>query len=398
MKRFNPVLLTVIFLLGMSDIYYLSAQTTHHYISSRTYVKSTGKSRSTKARLARSKKKRPAKASTAKPQTAPISAASATAKVKAVAPEVSNAPARPVSATPVVAPPVVPTAVVPFVKPPIAAPAAPVAKAAPRVTLPSPLVLPNEDGSLKIAVFGDTGSGKPEQYDVARMMNTFHIAFPYDSVIMVGDNIYGSNKAADMKSKFEDPYRVLFDQGVKFYASIGNHDSANERYYDLFNMKGEEYYKFEKDGVSFYALNSTYMDKRQLDWLQQKLASDTNKWKIAFFHHPPYSSAKFHGSDTKMREVLHPLFVRYGVDVVFTGHDHVYERIIPQDGVQYFVTGAGGQLRRGDLKKGSPLTAAGYDQDMTFMLVEIKGDQLHFQTISRAGQTVDSGIIKRREK
>lgn len=266
----------------------------------------------------------------------------------------------------------------------------------PRVTLPSPLALPMEKGSLKIAVIGDTGSGKSGQYDVARMLNTYQIAFPFESVIMAGDNIYGSNKAADMKAKFEDPYKALEQKGVKFYASLGNHDSSNERFYELFNMKGQEYYKIEKDGVSFYALDSTYMDKRQLEWIASKLAADTNKWKIAFFHHPPFSSAKFHGSDKKMRAVLHPLFIRNGVDVVFTGHDHVYERIKPQDGIQYFVAGSGGQLRKGDIRKNSPLTAAYFDTDMAFMLVEFVKDQMYFQTISRTGQTVDSGVIQRR--
>jgi len=271
------------------------------------------------------------------------------------------------------------------------------AAAGPRVTLPSPLRLPVEKNSLKIAVFGDTGSGKPEQYEVARMMNTYQIAFPFDAVIMVGDNIYGSNKATDMKAKFEDPYTSLESKGVKFYACLGNHDSSNERFYELFNMKGEEYYKFEKNGISFYALNSTYMDKRQLDWIATKLAADTNKWKIAFFHHPPFSSGRFHGSDKKMREVLHPMFIRYGVDVVFTGHDHIYERIKPQDGIQYFVTGSGGQLRKGNVNKSSPLTAAYFDTDLAFMLVEFVKDQMYFQTISRTGQTVDSGVVSRRD-
>jgi predicted phosphodiesterase len=277
-------------------------------------------------------------------------------------------------------------------------PAAPAAMAPPRVTLPSPLTLPMAPGSLKIAVFGDMGSGKPEQFDVARMMNTYRLAFPFDTVLSVGDNIYGSNTAADMKAKFEDPYKVFFENGVKFYATIGNHDSSNEKNYELFNMKGEEFYKFEKDGVSFYALNSTYMDQRQLDWINAKMAADTNKWKIAYFHHPPFSSGKFHGSDKKMREVLHPLFIKYGVDVVFTGHDHFYERVVPQDGITYFVTGSGGQLRKGDLKKGSPLTAVGFDTDLAFMLVEFVKDEMHFQTISRMGKTVDSGVIKRRER
>jgi 3',5'-cyclic AMP phosphodiesterase CpdA len=272
---------------------------------------------------------------------------------------------------------------------------APSAKNGKATARPS-VILPMREGSVRIAVFGDTGRGSKEQYELGRVMNTYRQVFPYDMVIMTGDNIYGPDSAADMKKKFEDVYRPLIDQGVKFYATLGNHDTSNQRFYVLFNMKGEEYYRFEKGNVAFYSLNSNYMDKRQLDWITSKLAGDTNKWKIAFFHHPPYSSGGRHGSDEKIREALHPLFIRHGVDVVFTGHDHFYERIKPQDGISYFVAGAGGKIRSGDVKKNSPLTAKGFDRDLSFMLVEIWKDELHFQVISRAGDTVDSGMIKRR--
>ena len=260
----------------------------------------------------------------------------------------------------------------------------------------SPVTLPNTDKSVKLAVFGDTGRGSAEQYELGRMMYNYRQKFKYDTVLMTGDNIYGADKAEDMKKKFEDVYRPIIDQGVKFYASLGNHDTSNQRFYALFNMNGEEYFRFEKGNVAFYSLNSNYMDKRQLDWLTGKLATDGNKWKVTFFHHPPFSSGGRHGSDEKMREALHPLFVKHGVDVVFTGHDHFYERIKPQDGITYFVAGAGGKIRRGDIKSKSPLTAAAFDRDLSFMLVEFIDDEMHFQVITRAGQTVDSGIIKRR--
>ncbi|HKP69515.1 MAG TPA: metallophosphoesterase [Pyrinomonadaceae bacterium] len=264
------------------------------------------------------------------------------------------------------------------------------ATAAPTITLPM------KEGSVRIAVFGDTGRGSKEQYELGALMHTYHQAFPYDTVLMTGDNIYGTDKADDMKKKFEDVYKPLIDQGVKFYASLGNHDASNQRFYALFNMKGEEYFRFEKGNVAFYSLNSNYMDKRQLDWLTSKLAADTNKWKIAYFHHPPFSSGGRHGSDEKIREVIHPLFIKTGVDVVFTGHDHFYERIKPQDGITYFVAGAGGKVRPGDIKKSSPITAKAYDKDLSFMLVEIVKDEMFFQVITRKGETVDSGVIKRR--
>jgi hypothetical protein len=128
------------------------------------------------------------------------------------------------------------------------------------------------------------------------------------------------------------------------------------------------------------------------------LALDTSEWKICFFHHPPYSSAKKHGSDGQLRKIVEPIFVKYGVNVVLTGHDHVYERIKPQKGIYYFVSGAGGQLRSGDVRKDSPLTDKAFDRDMHFMLFEVVGDQLYFQAISRTGETVDSGVIANQGK
>jgi hypothetical protein len=258
----------------------------------------------------------------------------------------------------------------------------------------SRLTLPLRDGSVRFMAVGDTGRGNKEQNQLAQVMFDYRKLFPFEFALLMGDNIYYQESADDMKTKFENVYRPLLDDGVKFYASLGNHDESNQRFYQYFNMNGEEYYRLRKGDASFYALNSTYMDKRQLKWLEDELTKDQSKWKIAFFHHPPYSSGKKHGSEEKIREVLEPLFIKHGVDVVFTGHEHFYERIKPQKGIYYFVTGAGGEVRKNNIKKNSPLTEKGFDTDLSFMLVEIWKDEMHFQVISRAGQTIDSGIIK----
>ena len=110
-----------------------------------------------------------------------------------------------------------------------------------------------------------------------------------------------------------------------------------------------------------------------------------------------YSSGKTHGSQVNLRKSLEPLFVQYTVSLVLSGHDHTYERIKPMSGIQYFVEGASGQLRPGDLRKPSPLTAAGNDTDNTFMLMEVDGDNLTFNTINQKGAIVDSGVITRRK-
>jgi len=266
------------------------------------------------------------------------------------------------------------------------------------VSSPLPLTLPLKEGSVRFAVIGDTGSGTPEQRQVADMMVRYRGVYPFDFVLMMGDNLYGGESAKDFQTKFSDVYRQLLDNNVKFYASLGNHDLPIQVNYEYFNMNGKEYYRFKKGNIAFYALNSTYMDKKQVQWIEDELAKDTSDWKIAFFHHPPYSSASKHGSDKQLREVLEPIFVKYGVNVVLTGHDHVYERIKPQKGIYYFVSGAGGKLRSGDVKNSSPLTEKAFDRDMHFMMREAAGKELYFQAISRTGETVDSGVIVNQKK
>jgi len=267
-----------------------------------------------------------------------------------------------------------------------------------RSNAPVSLMLPNKEGDVRFLVMGDTGTGTDKQQQLAQLMLRYRQIFPFEFALMLGDNLYGSDKAVDYKQKFEDIYRPLIDQKVKFYAALGNHDDSNQRFYEFFNMDGQEYYRFTKGNVSFYSLNSNYMDKKQLDWLTGKLATDTSPWKIAFFHHPPYSSGGAHGSDTKLREIVEPIFIKHGVNVVFAGHEHFYERIKPQNGVAYFISGSGGKLRKGDVNKASPLMAKAYDDDMSFMLIEIDDKEMHFQVVSRTGETVDSGVVVNQRK
>ena len=258
--------------------------------------------------------------------------------------------------------------------------------------------MPNRADSLKFAVLGDFGSGSRGHYEMAAEMARVHQRFPYEFVVTTGDNIYGSERPQDFVRKFEVPYKPLLDAGVKFYASLGNHDSKEQAHYKLFNMEGRAYYtmKPSRQSVKFFALDTSYPTPEQIAWLQQELEESREEWKIPYFHHPPYSSAGRHGSDATIRQALEPLFVKHNVSVVFTGHDHVYERIKPQQGIVYFVVGAGGQLRSGNLRS-SPITASGFDRDYSFLIAEINGDELYFNAIARSGAVVDSGVITRRK-
>jgi 3',5'-cyclic AMP phosphodiesterase CpdA len=260
------------------------------------------------------------------------------------------------------------------------------------------VALPNREGSLKFAVLGDFGTGERTQYELAQQMDLLHRRFNYQLVILVGDNLYGSERPQDFKKKFEEPYKPLLDAGVKFYAALGNHDAREQRYYKPFNMDGQLYYTFSpKADVRFFILESTYPEPEQIRWVEKELAGSGSDWKIAVFHHPLYSSGERHGSDTGLRNVLEPLFLKYNVSVVLTGHDHFYERVKPQNGIAYFVVGSGGQLRKGNIDRSSGVTASGFDTDLAFMAAEIVGDEMYFNTISRPGAVIDSGVLTRRK-
>jgi len=285
----------------------------------------------------------------------------------------------------------------------IALPAAPVAPWTARAqTAAAPsreLSLPNRSSSLKFFVLGDFGTGEREQYALAERMAAVQTAFQATLVITVGDNLYGGERPQDFKKKFEDPYKALLDRGVKFYASLGNHDAREQAHYAPFNMGGRTHYSFDapRGNVKFIAIESDYPTPKQMAWLKEELASN-NAWIIPYFHHPLYSSGKRHGPHVDLRATLEPMFLESNVTVVFTGHEHFYERTRPQQGLTHFIVGSGGQLRKGNLDKKSTITARGFDTDRAFMAVEIDGDELFFNTIDTTGAVIDSGRIERRRR
>ena len=259
------------------------------------------------------------------------------------------------------------------------------------------VALPNKTGSLKFAVVGDFGTGEPPSYEVAAQMAAVRSRFPFDMVLMVGDNIVGrQSDPSDLVAKFERPFEPLLKSGVRFYGALGNHDKSANRFYAPWNMGGQRYYTFARQNVRFFVLDSNRMDRRQLAWFEQALRASKEDWKICDFHHPIYSDGVKHGPALELRVMLEPLLVRYGVDVVFSGHDHIYERLRPQKGVQYFVVGPGGQEPR--TMRRSEETAAAFGDEHNFMLVEVSRDALDFQAVSRSGAIVDAGIVRPRPK
>ena len=266
------------------------------------------------------------------------------------------------------------------------------------------LALPNADRSIKFAIIGDSGRGSKEQHEIAAQMVAYRQRFDFKFVLMVGDNIYeGPATEEDYKLKFEEPYKSLLDAGVKFYAALGNHDDTNQVFYKPFNMDGHRYYTFVPPvdpltrwdtRVRFFALDSTYIDREQTRWFAKESAGSHAEWKIAFLHHPLYTSGRYTLAARGIRFSLESAFISGGVNIVFSGHEHIYERAEMQQGILYFITGGAGSLREGDVHA-SPQIARGYDRDYHFMLAEIDDDGFFWQAINRVGMTIDAGSLKK---
>jgi hypothetical protein len=166
-------------------------------------------------------------------------------------------------------------------------------------------------------------------------------------------------------------------------------------------MKGERYYSFSPpedllakivNHVEFFAIDSTNLDRTQLRWLGERLGASSAAWKVCFFHHPLYTSGRYITQSRYFRFLLESVLVEHGVDVAFSGHEHIYQRTQLQRGVQYFISGGAGSLRPGD-GAAAPHIARTFSSDYHFMLIEIDGHELHFQAISRDGTTIDAGTL-----
>lgn len=251
---------------------------------------------------------------------------------------------------------------------------------------------------VRFAVFGDSGSGKSEQYAVARQIAKHEI----DLILHTGDLIYPKGEDKDYKKKFYEPYENLIDRKF-FFPVLGNHDYGTnfaQPWIDNFALPGKErYYSFNLGNAHFTALDSCYPTDEMLEWLKNDLAWADNPengiaWKFVHFHYPVFSNTKDRWDSEWEKALWHPIFARYGVDIVFCGHDHIYTRFKPVDGVNYITEGAGGknlyQTRE------HPLVERTNNQEFGFGLVEITGNRLTFAHLNPLGWVIDEFVLEKR--
>jgi hypothetical protein len=267
----------------------------------------------------------------------------------------------------------------------------------------APAAAPADDKPrvFRFAVIGDTGTGDEPQHATARQMAATFAKTPFQHVLMLGDNIYSDN-FAKIDQVFATPYKELLAKGVLFHATLGNHDkrsAADQMKYPGFNMGGRPDYSFRPadDLVEFFTIDSTaVLEGRgpdQMVWLDKALEASKARWKIVYFHHPPYSPGSRHGDDPAVISKILPTLKKRGARVVLTGHEHFFAKIATRDGIDFFISGSGGKIHRKAINRQYPGLEAADDESHHFVLVTLTDDSLEWEAIGSTGASLGKGAV-----
>jgi 3',5'-cyclic AMP phosphodiesterase CpdA len=206
---------------------------------------------------------------------------------------------------------------------------------------------PEAQPELRVALAGDVGEAGERENETAAAMAAQSQHDPYDILMLLGDNVYPAGDPQRLQETVYEPFAPLLSTGTELFAILGNHDegaTTGDAQLEALGMPGR-WYAVERGDMLGIALDSNDpTNPEQLAWLERTLADSDATWKLVGLHHPPYSSG-FHGSNQAVRDAFVPLFERYGVQVVFSGHEHDYQRTDPINGVVYIVTGAAARTR-----------------------------------------------------
>ena len=263
-------------------------------------------------------------------------------------------------------------------------------------------------------VFGDSGKGSPEQYLLAERM----ARFDPDFILHTGDLIYNHGERFRYRERFFRPYAAFLGR-VNFWPSIGNHDITEpidqSAYFEIFDLptngpadlSPEHEYWFDYADARIVILDSERPEETLRDqvapWLRSVLQDAPGNWKFVVFHRPPYTAGRYEPNAVLQRTIV-PVLEETGVDVVFNGHDHMYERTYPiragrraASGPVYVVTGAGGAALYEPLppEKRPDYIAALHAETHSFTLVRAAGCELLIEQIALDGTCLDRWTLQK---
>jgi len=246
-----------------------------------------------------------------------------------------------------------------------------------------------------LVAYGDTRSNPNDHQAVVNRI----IEHEPDLVIHSGDIVENGNVLSQWDVFFDTAKDLM--KNVPLYPTLGNHERNAQNYYDLFyppaggGKENKQWYSFDYGNAHIVCLDSDVRSSSaQLAWLEDDLARVAGRvqWIFVNFHHPPFSSGS-HGSEYATMPKWIDAFEQYGVDIVFNGHDHHYERSLNND-IWYIVTGGGGAPLRAVNQKPNPAEQFYAETVLHFCKLQIDQGHLAFEMIRADGTVGDFMTIE----
>jgi 3',5'-cyclic AMP phosphodiesterase CpdA len=253
-----------------------------------------------------------------------------------------------------------------------------------------------EPPPVRLIAVGDFGVGGKTQRQFGAAVRRFEGRNPADYLVTLGDNDY-TESPLDFLVNWEESFGWTQRAGVEVAGVLGNHDVTVQRgryQFDSLGMPGR-YYRRAVGPVELYLLDSNQIDAGQTTWLRRTLARSRARWRIAVFHHPPFTCGA-HTPHAQVVERWVPLFERYRVRLVLSGHDHNYQRFAPGRGVRYVIHGGGSPTRLyrlGPCPPGHPRRLAAR-MEHGFLYFVIRGSRLDGYSITPLGRRTDHFVFR----
>jgi len=306
--------------------------------------------------------------------------------------------------------------------------------------------LPGQEREARLAFLGDSGTGDANQRAVRDQL----LRHPVQIVFMLGDNIYDRGSKELFASRYDDIYAPVMAKGTAFHATLGNHDvsfcsakamttiqplPADAEAYQSAVLRcdvkaqlthpsfgylgGHRYYSVVTDAgaaplgevfvldsntlrTSQSKLSPLQADRAQVEWLERALAASAARWKMVIMHHPIHSPAvplkyfffvipvqEGHARELQLEQQIGPILRKYNVDAVLSGHNHFYARMVPQEGIRYFVSGGGGNSVYAYTDRPGYVAAGG--GFFHFLYVHLTPERFEYYCIDKTGKSRDAG-------
>jgi hypothetical protein len=249
---------------------------------------------------------------------------------------------------------------------------------------------------IRVVAVGDFGTGNPSQQAVAATMRAYHQKRPFDFGITLGDNYQDDGPYGPKDPRWETYWASLYPAlGIRFYASLGNHDWSNPdgpgasmafALHDPALRLPSPYYTYTAGPVQFFVVNTPLLSEAQLQWLRDELAKSTSRWRVVYGHFQMYSALR--GDNQALITNLLPILQEHRVHMYLCGHEHIFQRLKPEGGVEFFVNAAAGGSRRAARQPGYDRVLFMAEQELGFTVLEADADTLTVRFVGEAGRTV----------